>query len=178
MEFRQANISHTDEISQLVYRAFSASEGEAEGSIISNLARDLITKTNENDCYAFIATESNQINGCGIFSRLSFENNVNAFLLGPMAVHPKHQNKGIGQKIINFGLDTLKHNGVEYALTYGDPDYYSKVGFKPISQKLIRAPIELSLPHGWLAQSLVGDEVKHISGPSFCVEALNHPDYW
>jgi len=60
---------------------------------------------------------------------LTFESEVNAFLLGPVAIHTSYQGKGIGQKLINFGLNTLKENGVELAFTYGDPNFYSKVGF-------------------------------------------------
>ena len=62
--------------------------------------------------------------------------------------------------------------------TYGDPNYYSKVGFKPITEKLIKAPLKLSYPEGWLAQSLVSDEIQPITGNSYCVEAFNKPRIW
>ena len=80
--------------------------------------------------------------------------------------------------MINFGLNTLKDNGVELAFTYGDPNFYSKVGFSVITEKLVKAPLKLSYPEGWLAQSLVSNEIKSIKGNSFCVEALNEPDLW
>ena len=84
----------------------------------------------------------------------------------------------IGQKLINFGLDVLKENGVELAITYGDPDFYSKVGFTGITEQVVPAPQKLEQPEGWLAQSLIGDEIKPISGKSHCVEALNKPELW
>ncbi|MCK5334537.1 MAG: GNAT family N-acetyltransferase, partial [Gammaproteobacteria bacterium] len=62
--------------------------------------------------------------------------------------------------------------------TYGDPKFYSKVGFSLISEKLVKAPLTLTYPEGWLAQSLVGDEIEAITGSSYCVEALNKPEYW
>ncbi|MCK5724403.1 MAG: GNAT family N-acetyltransferase, partial [Gammaproteobacteria bacterium] len=62
--------------------------------------------------------------------------------------------------------------------TYGDPKFYSKVGFSLITEKLIKAPLALTYPEGWLGQSLISDEIKPITGDSYCVEALNKAEYW
>ncbi len=109
---------------------------------------------------------------------MKFENDVIAFILSPVAIHTNHQGNGIGQKLINFGIDHLRENGVRLLFTYGNPKYYSKVGFSPISEKIAKAPIELTLPFAWLGQSLVSDEIEPITGNSRCVEALNKPEYW
>ena len=61
---------------------------------------------------------------------------------------------------------------------HGDPNFYSKVGFSVITEKLVPAPLKLEYPEGWLAQSLVGHEIEPISGKSYCVEELNNPEYW
>jgi len=109
---------------------------------------------------------------------LKFGNEVNAFLLSPVAIHTNYQGKGTGQKLINFGLNTLKENGVELVFTYGDPNFYSKVGFSLIAEKLVKAPLKLTYPEGWLGQSLISNDIEPIKGNSFCVEALNKPDLW
>jgi len=36
----------------------------------------------------------------------------------------------------------------------------------------------LTYPEGWLAQSLLSDEIQPILGNSHCVEALNKAEYW
>jgi putative acetyltransferase len=138
----------------------------------------LITGTDSHDVYGFVAIDNEQIIGSIFFSRLTFENEVNAFLLSPVAIFTSHQGKGIGQKLINFGLNTLKNNGVELVFTYGDPGFYSRVGFSPISEKLIKAPLTLTYPEGWLGQSLIGDKIQPITGQSFCVEAFDKPEIW
>jgi predicted N-acetyltransferase YhbS len=61
---------------------------------------------------------------------------------------------------------------------YGDPSFYAKVGFDPLSQDLIAAPLELSQPKGWLGQSLTDDARETIPGDSTCVKALDDPAYW
>ena len=167
-----------EEIKQLFTKTFSDSEGESEGLLIGGLVYDLINNTDSRELYCFTAVDHGQIIGSIIFSTLTFENDVNAFLLSPVAIHTSHQGKGIGQKLITFGLSTLKEDGVALAFTYGDPNFYSKVGFSPIAEKVVKAPLKLTYPEGWLGQSLVSDEVEPIAGDSHCVEALNKPEYW
>lgn len=183
MEISKFNLGDAEkrigEIEYLFVKTFSDSEGESEGKLIGELVSDFVAKTESQDVNIFTAIEDEEIIGCVIFSRLSFEKSrINAFLLSPVAVYPKYQGKGIGQNLINFGHNNLDKNGVELVFTYGDINFYSKVGYEPISEDLVKAPLELSYPEGWLAQSLIDEEIPSISGSSFCVEALDNPEYW
>jgi len=72
----------------------------------------------------------------------------------------------------------MKEKGTQIAVTYGDPAYYTKTGFEPLSQELIPPPLELSLPIGWLGQSLIEKPIPELPGPSRCVIAFNNPAYW
>ena len=63
-------------------------------------------------------------------------------------------------------------------ITYGDPAYYSKVGFKQINQDFIEPPYELSMPIGWLAQSLVDKPLEPIQGKTQCVTAFQDINLW
>ena len=178
MEFLTFKSSKSEEIKKLFTNVFSDSEGQAEGELIGNLTYDIMTGTDAQDLCGFVATENEQIIGSIFFTRLTFENGVNAFILAPVAVHSSYQGKGIGQKLINFGINQLKENGVRIVFTYGDHNFYSKVGFKLITEKVAKAPLKLTYPEGWLAQSLVSDEVEPIAGNSYCVEAFNKPEIW
>ncbi len=95
-----------------------------------------------------------------------------------MAIRTGHQRQGIGQELIKYGLSVLKEEGVELVLTYGDPRFYSKIGFRVVTEALVPPPLRLSQPEGWMAQSLVGDQIEPIVGKSYCVEALNRAEYW
>ena len=170
--------SNIEEIKQLFTKTFSDSEGQSEGLLIGDLSYDLLDNSDAKDLYCFVASENDLIIGSIILSRLTFESKVNAFLLSPVAIHTGYQGKGIGQKLIGFGLNALKEKGVELVFTYGDPGFYSKVGFRIITEKVVKAPLKLTYPEGWLCQSLVSDEIKPIKGRSFCVEALNKPELW
>jgi len=167
-----------EEMKQLFTKVFSDSEGQTEGLLIGNLVYDLMTGTDAQDLYGFVANENKEIIGSILFTRLTFESEVNAFLLSPVAIHTNYQGDGIGQKLINFGIKHLKENGVALVFTYGDPKFYSKVGFSPTTEKLVKAPLKLTYPEGWLGQSLVSDEIEPITGNSYCVEAFNKPELW
>ena len=178
MKLSTYNPGNADEIEQLFVKTFSDSEGQSEGELIGSLVRDFMDSTDANDLYCFIATENEQIIGSIFFSRLTFESGIDAFILAPVAIQTDHQGKGVGQKLINFGLNALKESGTELVLTYGDPKFYSKVGFGVITEKIVPAPLKLEYPEGWMGQSLVSNEIEPIAGKSYCVEELNKPELW
>ena len=51
------------------------------------------------------------------------------FGLGPVAVLPKHQAKGIGSALIEAGLAQLRDLGATGCVLLGDPAYYRRFGF-------------------------------------------------
>jgi len=178
MQLSTYSSNNIEEIKQLFTQAFSDSEGRSEGVLVGNLAYDLMTSTDVQNLYGFVATENEKIIGSIFFTRLTFEIEVNAFLLSPVAIHTAYQGKGIGQTLINFGIHQLKEHGAKLIFTYGDCKFYSKVGFSLISETLAKAPFTLTYPEGWLAQSLLSDEIQAIPGNSHCVKALNKAEYW
>ena len=178
MKISNYDPSKIEEIKQLFTQTFSDSEGESEGLVIGSLVHDLVSLTKDCDLYGVVATEDDQIIGSIFFSKLTFASEVRAFLLSPVATLTSYQGRGIGQKLIRFGLNAMKELGVELVFTYGDPKFYDKVGFRQVDEKLIKAPLKLSYPEGWLGQSLIADEIEPIGGDSHCVDALNKQEYW
>ncbi|EII3092347.1 GNAT family N-acetyltransferase [Vibrio cholerae] len=180
MKYALYKQEEAQEIITLFNNTFSDSEGKEEGALIAKLVEDFLTlPTKDEDLYVFIAQDDNErIVGSILFSRLSFPNGENIFLLAPVAVATDCQGKGIGQNLIQFGLDTLKEKGVTVAITYGDINFYSKTGFAPISQDVIQAPLDLSYPEGWIAQSLNGEAIPHVVGKPTCLKAIDNPSYW
>jgi len=166
------------EIEQLFIRTFTNSESQSEGEMVGQLVKDLISSTDPSDFYGFVATEADQIVGGIFFSRLIFEDGTHVFILSPVAVRTDFQRQGIGQQLIKFGLEALAKDGVDLVVTYGDPKFYSKVGFQGVTEAVIPPPFALQHPEGWLVQSLTGDQIRSIEGKSSCVEALNNPEYW
>lgn len=178
MKLSTFDSSYTEEVIELFTEVFSASENESEGQVIGNLVSDLIATTDPADLIGFVAISGDRIVGCIFFSRFLVPGDDVAFILSPVAIATGEQGAGIGQQLISYGLDHLKSLDVNLAFTYGDPSYYSKTGFNQITEEVVTAPFELSQPEGWLAQSLDGNPLKAMQGPTRCVGALGHQKYW
>ncbi len=67
-----------------------------------------------------------------------------ALLLGPLAVHPLRQNRGIGMALMRQTLDMAKAAGHRLVLLVGDAPYYARVGFAqvPEGQLLLPGPVD------------------------------------
>lgn len=52
------------------------------------------------------------------------------FALGPVAVLPAHQGRGIGSRLVRAGLETLSAGGADGCILVGDPAYYARFGFR------------------------------------------------
>jgi len=51
-------------------------------------------------------------------------------LLGPLAIAPDHQGRGIGQALMHAGLDAAKGQGWGAVILVGDEPYYRRFGFQ------------------------------------------------
>ncbi len=179
MNFANTFRERIGEITALFQSTFKHSEGEAEGRLIGNLVQDLLSNTAETDILVFSALEAESIVGSIAFTRMAYpEDSRTVFLLSPVAVATSHQGRGVGKEPIRHGLNALRAQGVDVVLTYGDINFYAKVGFAQITEEVAKAPLPLQYPQGWLGQSLKAPALEPLIGPGFCVEALNDPAYW
>lgn len=179
MEFSSEHRDRPDDIIALFLHSFSASEGPQEGRVIADLVRALLRDTAQRDLHVFLALQDNRIIGGICLSRLTVEGDKRCvFLLSPVAVAPGHQRQGIGQRLLGHGLDRMRALGVDVVATYGDPAYYGRVGFHPVTEAVIPAPYPLSQPEGWLAQSLSGAPLLSFRGPTRAVAAFDNAALW
>lgn len=170
--------SRAQEITNLFTFVFTSSEGEEEGRLIGSLALELSSGIDNQEIICFGTCEEESIIGVIFFTRLRFNQAIQIYMLAPVAVSTKHQGEGIGQELINYGLNELKNRTIDVAVTYGDPAFYSKVGFQTLSENVIQAPLNLSMPEGWLGQSLNEEKIPTINERPTCVEEFNDPVYW
>ncbi|MDR9439735.1 MAG: N-acetyltransferase [Halomonas sp.] len=178
MQLARFQAPQAAEVQALFASTFADAEGPAEGERVGCLVRHLMADTDPRDCLGVVAMEKGRVVGSLFFSRLTFDAPVEAFLLSPVAVQPDHQGQGIGQRLIRFGLERLKERGVTRVFTYGDPAFYSRVGFTPVAESTVSPPFRLSQPEGWLGQALEGHEMTALAGVPRCVTAFDDPAYW
>jgi len=158
---------------------FTASENADEGRLIGKLVNGLLQGTPAADIRVFTASENGDLISGAIFTRLDYPDDPRqTFILSPMAVATGQQGRGFGQALLNHALGELRASGVDIAITYGDPAFYSKVGFAPMTEEVAAAPFPLSQPEGWIGQSLTDAPLAPLRGPCTCAEALDDAAYW
>jgi predicted N-acetyltransferase YhbS len=172
------NKNSQKEVTCLFRTAFTLSAGEKEGRLIGNLASKLSSGIDNEEIICFATYEGESIIGSIFFTHLRFKEAIQVYMLAPVAVRKEHQRKGVGQSLITYGLNEMKNRSIAVAITYGDPSFYSKVGFKPLSENVIQSPHKLLMPEGWQGQSLTGKPIPIIKERPSCVEEFNDPAYW
>ncbi len=178
MNFRILDKDNQKEVTDLFTSVFTSSEGEEEGQLLASLTLKLSSNIDDQEIICLGAYENDLIIGSIFFTRLKINKPINIYMLAPVAVSTRHQGKGVGQELINYGLNELKNHSATVAITYGDPSFYSKVGFQSLSENTIQAPLKLSMPEGWLGQSLTEEQIPTIKERPTCVKEFNDSVYW
>lgn len=59
---------------------------------------------------------------------------VSAVVLGPIAIHEKYQNRGLGSKLIEYTLNLANNMNIPFVVVIGDEKYYHRFGFESASK--------------------------------------------
>jgi len=174
MQIRESVENDKDAIRIVHLAAF----GESEGETVSQLAIELLEDKNAQPTLSLVAEQNNEIIGNIIFSPVNIEGikGISAYILAPLAVKIDNQRKGIGTKLINQGIETLRNRGADIVLVYGDPNYYTRTGFK--AGHNLEAPYKLEYPEAWMAKELVEGVLTKTQGMVRCALPLNSPELW
>lgn len=114
-------------------RAFGQPE---EGHIIERLRQSCAALV------SLVAVLEDCIVGHILFSPVTIEGpagEVEGMGLAPMAVLPEYQRQGIGSKLVETGLATLRKRGCPFVIVLGHADYYPRFGFERASTFGIRS---------------------------------------
>lgn len=112
-----------------------AFQGLIEGNIVDKIRSSCA------GIISLVAVEEGKIIGHILFSPitvLSGNNEIEGMALGPMAVLPDFQNKGVGSTLVNEGLKILKSDKCPFVIVLGHKDYYPRFGFEVASKYDLR----------------------------------------
>ena len=123
------------------------------------------------------ASSGNQICGHIMWTLCGLEGSSEMLaLLGPLAVAPGFQRRGIGSGLVIDGFQRLKALGIMQMMVLGDPAYYGRFGFRPNNTVLPPYPIPAIWEDAW--QTIRFDEVKPASGRLVLPEIWLKPSLW
>ncbi|MGD9538195.1 MAG: GNAT family N-acetyltransferase [Alphaproteobacteria bacterium] len=66
-----------------------------------------------------------------------------ALLLGPIAVHPDHEGRGIGSALVRNGLEAAKGSGYRIVVAVGFLAFLGRFGFRRASPLGLRFPVKV-----------------------------------
>jgi len=175
MQIREATRDDAEDIKNVHLQAFDNSEAQ----MVADFAVNLLNEYHPDHIISLVAIENNEIAGHIAFSPVYSENTNEhvGYILAPLAVTPKCQKNKIGTSLVKYGLDTISNMGAFMVFVYGDPNYYSRFGFKKEQAKYYVPPYTLQFPEGWLALK-VNSDCYFEHGKITFVDSLNDPDLW
>jgi len=83
---------------------------------------------------SLVALVDGRIVGHILFSPVTAAAGAAAVGLGPMAVEPDHQRRGVGAALIDAGMAHLRAAGCPFVVVLGHHGYYTRFGFVPASR--------------------------------------------
>ncbi len=116
--------------------------------LVRDLARDPAV-------LSLVADEAGRVIGHAMFTTCAVTGAPERVaLLGPLAVAPPRQRKGVGRALVGDGLERLRAAGVAAALVLGDPAYYGRLGFAQAADVLPPYDLPPDWAGAWQAQPL------------------------
>jgi len=114
-------------IRAMTERAFAGhpySDGE-EANVIDRLRAD------GDLVLSLVVTEGEAIIGQATYSAAKLSNGEEGWMvIGPIAVDPSQQGRGIGRALMDAGEAAMKRRGAKGITVLGDPALYAKFGYK------------------------------------------------
>lgn len=104
-----------------------------------------VLRDNADPVISLVAVQDGRIVGHIMFSPVELRSNRDLKImgLGPMAVSPDEQSRGIGARLVSEGLVRCKDTGAGAVVVLGHPTYYPRFGFAPASERNIRCEYDV-----------------------------------
>lgn len=92
---------------------------------------------------SFVAVEDGSVIGHILFTPATVDEcSAVGMGLAPMSVLPSQRRKGIGSRLVRYGLEFLRNAGCPFVIVLGHPEYYPRFGFELASKYQLRSQWE------------------------------------
>lgn len=179
LHLRQSSRNDLPAIEALARAAFGDADGPEIGALIGALLADPTARP----LVSLVAVSDDRVVGHVLFTAVQLDggdDTLTASILAPLAVQPDYQNRGIGGRLIQAGLEQLKQLDVALVFVLGHPGYYPRYGFSPAGIAGFEAPYPIAPENAdaWMVQALRPGILGRVSGRVRCARALDEERYW
>lgn len=120
------------------------------------LVRELLS--DDSNCLSLVGIVDRALAGHVIFTTCSIAGRPEKVsLLGPLAIAPARQRRGVGSALIREGFLRLKNSDAIQVYVLGDPAYYGRFGFRPEAGVAPPYPLPEEWRGAWQSVSFVSD---------------------
>lgn len=127
VSIRFETVNDLDRINEIIVSAFKNHpySNQKEHLLVAGLRHQGVLEV------SLVAEFEGKVVGHIAFSKVTIGGEqMNWYGLAPVSVVPEWQNKGIGSKLITFGIDKIKNLGAQGCVLLGDSEFYKRFGFK------------------------------------------------
>ena len=176
MHIRIATNLDRDAIHDVHLTAFA----REERGIVSRLAANLLAEETTPPTISLVADVDGVIAGHVAFSPVTIDGNekFHGYILAPLGIKPDYQQRGIGSKLVEHGIQQLSAVKADMLFVYGDPAYYNKFGFSAGAAENYSPPYKLQYPFGWQGLALNASNTEKSPVRIACVTSLCDPALW
>jgi len=172
---RESTHNELEDVLAVEWAAFDTDEE-------TNLVRNLFCDPSAKPYLSLLALMGHQSVGHILFTnaRLDPDSTLSISILGPLAVIPSYQKKGIGEKLIRRGLGILTRKGIDLVFVLGHTSYYPRFGFTPAIAAGFEPPypIESEFTDAWMVHVLNPACEGSYRGKVLCADTFDDPKYW
>ena len=118
-------------VAQLVFDAFLGHPHHPPGSLPCEPAIVAGLRSAGALTLSLVAEQAGEVLGHIAFSPVVLNGQSGTwFGLGPVSVKPAWQNQGIGSSLVRYGISLIRRAGAGGIVLLGEPEYYSRFGFR------------------------------------------------
>ncbi len=160
MEVRSIKVTEFNEVGLLLRDCFTETRQGYRGE--ADILKKIRAEKSYNPAFELVAVEAEQVLGHVLLGEVSIDG-VTGIALGPFAIRPGLQDKGVGTALLQEAEKRAGDQGYAFISILGSPEYYGTAGYAPAAEFGISASFETE-KEAFLIRELESGALENVTG--------------